>query len=209
MLLEERFVPGTVLREEESLSKRIEVFKTVFTQIHHEEAGQASGQESETMDAQVSSYTDWLQNVYQFCVENNVDAKLMKKVTQARDICVEIFKKYPERVLLHGDLHHDNILLREDGTYAMIDPKGVSGPKILDLPRYIMNEIDTKHTISDEEHMREAVRLVSEMCGYPIEDVAKLYFTEVVLGNLWCFEDGEEMNEEEMEIAAKVLEKAL
>ena len=43
---------------------------------------------------------------------------------------------------MHGDLHHDNILLRKDGSYAMIDPKGVAGPEILDLPRYIMNEID-------------------------------------------------------------------
>lgn len=195
MLLEERLLPGTVLREEESLVKRMEVLKTVFHKIH-----QMVGN-----DTKNPSYLDWLEGAYQFCIDNDVDTKLTEKAKLARDICAEIFEKYSERTLLHGDLHHDNILLRADGTYSMIDPKGVIGPEILDLPRFIMNELDTKHAVPDEEHMYEVVRMVSENFGYPIADVKKVYFMEVILGNIWCIEDGEEISEEEIEIATKMI----
>lgn len=199
VLLEERLLPGTVLREEEILSKRIQAFKSVFDKIHIEaswfEAGKAT---------KVQSYLDWLANVCLFCKNNGIDKNLTQKAELSREICVEIFEKYPERVLLHGDLHHDNILLREDGSYAMIDPKGVVGPKLLDVPRFVMNEIDTKHIVSDEEHMREVIRMVSENLGFCMEDVAKIYFMEVILGNIWCVEDGEDINAEEIELASKL-----
>lgn len=199
ILLEERLLPGTVLREEGKLGKRIQAFKSVFDKIHIEasrfEAGKAT---------KVQSYLDWLESACHFCRNNRIDKNLNEKVKHAKDICVEMFEKYLDRVLLHGDLHHDNILLREDGTYAMIDPKGVIGPKLLDVPRFVMNEIGTKHILSDEEHMLEVIRMVSESLGFSREDVAKIYFMEVILGNIWCVEDGEDINAEEIELATKL-----
>lgn len=194
ILLEERLIPGTVLRKEESLSKRVQVLYTIFSQIH-QEAEQGT---------KAPSYLNWLENIYQFCIQNKIDAELLRKAELARDICIEMFEKYPERMLLHGDLHHDNILKRSDGTYAMIDPKGVVGPRILDLPRFIMNEIDTTHGDSDEKHMQEVEHMISENFHYPIEDVQKVYFCEVILGNVWRIEDGEEINEEEIQLVTKM-----
>ncbi len=198
MLLEECLLPGTVLREEEALEKRIGAFQSVFCQIHQD----MSVQNATDMDAPI--YRDWLEDVCQYCEEHHVDGLFADRAKQARAICEEMFAKYPERILLHGDLHHDNILLRADGTYGMIDPKGVIGPEILDIPRFIMNEIDTKHTGAQEQHMRAVVCAISEAFFYPLEDVAKVYFMEVVLGNLWCLQDGEDVNAEEIEIAEKI-----
>lgn len=204
ILLEERLRPGTVLREEASLEKRISAFEQVFRNIHRRvpENGR-------------QTYLDWLEDICSFCAKEKEN--LMLKETRfgeysltvfakrAKRICESFFEKYEERVLLHGDLHHDNILLREEGSYAMIDPKGVVGPKILDLPRYIMNEIDTKYEGAAREHMQEVVRRISEVFGYPEIEVAQAYFMEVVLGNVWCVEDGEEINEEEIRIAWEIL----
>lgn len=204
ILLEERLLPGTVLREEISLEARILAFERVFRNIHQEvpEDGR-------------QTYLDWLEGICVFCTEHPEKPVLMEKsfgeyslaefAERARRICENFFEQYPERVLLHGDLHHDNILLREDGSYAMIDPKGVVGPEILDLPRYIMNEIDTKYETSAKEHMKKVVHRISEVFGYPEIEVAQAYFMEVVMGNVWCFEDGEEINAEEIEIAWEIL----
>ena len=145
LLLEERILPGTVLREETSLEKRVEVLASVFREIH------VPQQEGET-------YLDWLNKALAFCVSQNVSAELTPLAAQARDICAELFDQYPERVLLHGDLHHDNLLLRADGSYAVIDPKDVVGPEILDLPRFLLNEADMSN---DPAHMKRAIRLVS------------------------------------------------
>ena len=121
-----------------------------------------------------------------FCESQNVSDVLTRLAGQARDICAELFEKYPERVLLHGDLHHDNLLLRSDGSYGVIDPKGVIGPEILDLPRFLLNEAD----FGDSSHMERAIRLVSQACGYPEEDLRKALFMEAVLATVWCVEDG-------------------
>lgn len=146
LLLEERVLPGTVLREETSLEKRVEVLASVFREIH------VPQQEGET-------YLDWLNKAQAFCESSDVSDELTRLAGQAREICVELFEKYPERVLLHEDLHHDNLLLRSDGSYAVIDPKGVIGPEILDLPRFLLNEANFD---DDPAHMERAIRLVSQ-----------------------------------------------
>lgn len=204
ILLEERLLPGTVLREEVSLEKRILAFRQIFLNIHGEVFGDGC-----------QTYLDWLEEICSFCEKQKDNLVLKEKrfgeynlmafAEQAKRICQSFFGKYKERVLLHGDLHHDNILLREDGSYAMIDPKGVVGPEILDLPRYMMNEIDTKYTEPAKDHMRKVLRCMSEVFGYPEIEVAQAYFMEVVLGNIWCMEDGEEINEEEIRIAQEIL----
>lgn len=152
LLLEERIFPGTVLRREASLEKRIQMFLQVFREIH--------------MPADSGpTYLSWLENICEYCAQHHVAENM---ASQAHSFCAEMFEKYPDRVLLHGDLHHDNLLLRTDGTYAMIDPKGVIGPAIMDLPRF---------------------------------NITKLFYMETVLENIWCMEDGEEMNRREIELA--------
>ena len=191
LLLEERIIPGTVLRREASLEKRIRIFSGVFGGIHlpAEEGG---------------TYLDWLEGICDYCMRNSVDREVSDLAVRARGICAEVFGKYPDRVLLHGDLHHDNLLSRDDGSYAMIDPKGVMGPAILDLPRFILNELDTEHTCPHREHIREVIRLLGGQTGYPQADIGKLFFMETVLENIWRLEDGDEMVREELEVAAAI-----
>ncbi len=194
LLLEERILPGTVLRKEPSLERRIEAFGKVFRAVHSNET------EGET-------YLDWLRSIDVYCKTNPVETELTDMTAAAYAVCAEIFAKYPDRVLLHGDLHHDNLLLRPDGSYAMIDPKGVVGPALLDLPRFILNETDTIHAKTNTEHIAEVIFLLSKHLGYPQDDVRKLYFMEVVLANMWSYEDGEPVNHEELALAKNILSK--
>ena len=185
LLLEERIFPGTVLRREASLEKRIQKFLQVFQGIH---MPTNSGE----------TYLNWLEQICEYCVRHQVAEDM---ASRAHLFCEEMFEKYPDRILLHGDLHHDNLLLRTDGSYAMIDPKGVVGPAIMDLPRFILNELGTEHACSDRQHIEEVIRLLGEQSGYPVADIEKLFYMETVLENIWCVEDGEAMNRQEMELA--------
>lgn len=189
LLLEERIIPGTVLRREMSLTKRIQVYLQVSHEIH------APADPGET-------YLNWLERIHEYCTQHQVAEEM---ASRAHLFCMEMFGKYPDRVLLHGDLHHDNILLRTDGSYAMIDPKGVVGPAIMELPRFILNEQDTNHTRTNRQHIEEVIRMLSEQSGYPEEDIRKLFYMETVLANVWCVEDGEEMNRQELELADSLL----
>ena len=192
LLLEERIIPGTVLREEPSLEKRVRIFVHVFRKIHW------AADEGET-------YLDWLERICEYCGQNHMAEEVAGDASRAREFCREMFGKYPDRMLLHGDLHHDNLLLRTDGSYAMIDPKGVIGPAVLDLPRFLLNELDTEHASPDRQHIQEAIGLLAGHTGCPEADIRKLFYMETVLENVWRAEDGDEINRQEMEIARSFL----
>jgi streptomycin 6-kinase len=51
----------------------------------------------------------------------------------------ELLADPPERVVLHGDLHHTNVLRTEDRGWLAIDPKGVTGEKAFDIVMFLLN----------------------------------------------------------------------
>jgi streptomycin 6-kinase len=51
----------------------------------------------------------------------------------------ELLADPPERVVLHGDLHHTNVLRTEDRGWLAIDPKGVTGEKAFDILMFLLN----------------------------------------------------------------------
>ena len=52
-------------------------------------------------------------------------------------------------VLLHGDLHHDNLLLDHDGRYKMIDPKGLIGHPAYDVANAFCNPPESGRATRD------------------------------------------------------------
>ena len=201
-LMEERILPGTKLREEKSLEKRLDAFADVFEAIHIDvvEDSEARTGEHKLLRRGMPTYLEWLEKASELCE----DELWKNRASRALSIARELFEKYPDRVLLHGDLHHDNLLLREDGDYVFVDPKGVVGPKIFDLPRFILNELDTRYQESDVEHIENVITTLCEKLDYPEEDVKKLFYMETVLANAWFIEDGMEVNEKWMKVAEEI-----
>ena len=66
-----------------------------------------------------------------------IPAKYLKKARQIRD---QLLKTDDPDVLLHGDLHHDNILQNGDD-WVVIDPKGVIGESAYEVAAFIRNPI--------------------------------------------------------------------
>lgn len=195
ILIEEQIIPGTVLRNEKNVAVRVNQFIKVFNNIH------------KTADnvQNFASYLDWLKKAYEFCINNNVDESIKNNMHKAHLIGKELFCKYSDRVLLHGDLHHDNMLLNDKGVYCIIDPKGVIGPAIFDLPRYILNEMDFVSNNECKNHIFQVVEMISKKTNYLFVDILKLLFMEVMLANVWCIEDGEEHDLDEIFIALELL----
>lgn len=194
-LLEEQVNPGTTLRNETSLDNRINAYYQVCSLLHH----------STVDNKQFPLYSDWLFNAYEY-VTKNVDNQIFyEHAKMAYQICFEMYSLYPDLMFLHGDLHHDNILLRGIDTYVLIDPKGVIGPEILELGRFILNEIDMVHTDMAESHIADVISNVGTIFKYPLSDVAKVFYMETILANIWNMEDGKPIGNEQLQIAEKML----
>lgn len=195
LLLEERIVPGTVLRKEPDAMKRVGCFLQVFRTIHRE-AGHASG---------FDTYLDWLERASLFCRVHKVEKWVADGMEQSCQIGRRMFETYKDRVLLHGDLHHDNILLNDKGTYSMIDPKGVIGPAVFDLPRFLLNELDYPLESKRKSHIEEIARLIGERLNVSSSNIRELFYMEVMLANVWNIEDGEKPDRQQMQMAEELL----
>ena len=81
---------------------------------------------------------------------------------------------------------------------ALLEERILPGTRLREEP-------DTLHDGGDFAHIGEAIRLLGESLGYPREDVAKIFFMETVLANVWSLEDGEIVDWERLELASRIM----
>jgi streptomycin 6-kinase len=79
-------------------------------------------------------------------------------------------------VLLHGDLHQENILANGED-WAVIDPKGVIGAPIHEIWALV-------------EDPKNDLVLLSKTFDLPFDEVVKWYYVRLVLAACWRVEDG-------------------
>jgi len=112
--------------------------------------------------------------------------ELYHKMVKAEEILHPLWEKYTKRLLLHGDLHHENILLGKDG-YCAIDPVGIIGDPVFDISMFIIDEVDW----DKEGNYDYIVRTISEKLDICEKDIRALVYAELCLLNCLFVEDGE------------------
>jgi streptomycin 6-kinase len=105
----------------------------------------------------------------------------------------EIFKQYlseeTEQVLLHGDLHSDNILSSARG-WLSIDPKGITGEREFELGAYLRNPYYDFPKGSDYKKIEiNRILQFSEELGFDKERIKNWAFSCAVISLLWFLED--------------------
>lgn len=196
ILLEEKIIPGTVLRKVADVDVRIQKFAEVFRKIHKEASG----------DYDYPTYFEWIKKAHAFVEKIEQRKIIIEQIKRAEEICGKLFDKYTERMVLHGDLHHDNMLLSEEGNYKIIDAKGVLGPQIFDIPRFILNELDEKSGTEGKEYILNVIEKISRLLSYPIEDLKDLFFMETALACAWCLESSDEPDWQAMRTAEEIIQ---
>ena len=193
VLLIERIMPGIQLRDESGLNTRLDVFCGLFRGLHRPPADKSK----------YPTYMDWVSRIAAY-MRSRADScadftKLSEKMTKAEEICRHLWEKYPANMLLHGDLHHDNILLGGDG-YRVIDPKGVVGNAVFDIPRFILNEDD----LDKGNNYAQISRIIAEKLGVSERDIALLFYVETCMANSWNVESGNEIDWDDVLFAERV-----
>jgi streptomycin 6-kinase len=109
---------------------------------------------------------------------------------RANDLRLELLQS-PEAVLLHADLHHDNILTATRAPYLAIDPKGITGPRGYDVGPFLENPIPELSARPDIGRVLERrVGIFSEMLDLEAREVAAWGFVHAALSACWFAEDG-------------------
>lgn len=181
VLLLERIMPGTSLREEPSLEKRLATFCSIYRDLHF-------------LPRRVESYpfptyVDWVNRITAY-MSKQPQEELYLYMKKAQKLCTKIAKEFNQITLLHGDLHHDNILLRSNGQYVLIDPKGVLGDPVFDIARFMLNEFEEELTPSVANKMSSIIQYLENNLLLSQSILKKLLFVETTLGACWQVEDG-------------------
>jgi len=112
-------------------------------------------------------------------------------VSLAEAIYQELLGSPHTAVLLHGDLHHDNILAVGQGWLA-IDPKGIVGEAAYETGALLRNPLPqmlSRHDITVLCARRAAI--LGEFLEMDRERILKWAFAQAVLSTWWSFEDSD------------------
>ena len=120
---------------------------------------------------------------------------------RAESIYHELLAEDAERILLHGDLHHDNVLLDKNRGWTIIDPKGVMGPPAYETGAMLRNPPGVHARAGLEASMRRRIAILHEVLGDDPEVIAAWAFSQLVLSTLWMLEDAQEGWETDLELA--------
>ena len=90
-------------------------------------------------------------------------------------------------MLLHGDLHHYNILSAERAPWLAIDPKGVVGAPEFDVCAFLRNELLSQP--ESESVLARRIDQFAEELEFQRERAAAWGLVEATLSAAWHYED--------------------
>ena len=196
VLLIERIIPGTRLRDEPNLDKRLDSFCGLLSDLHIKAADKSI----------YPTYLGWVTRILEY-MRTRSDCKILfEKMEKAEKICRNLCEKYGNEMLLHGDLHHDNILIGENNQLRIIDPKGVVGDKVFEIPRFILNEFDDEYNVDYVKKYKYTTGYISNKLEISEFDIRRLVFVEMSMANCWTVEDGGKPNIERVLFTEKMVE---
>ncbi|MBP6104595.1 MAG: phosphotransferase [Gammaproteobacteria bacterium] len=109
---------------------------------------------------------------------------------KARTLQKKLLATTSQTVLLHGDLHHDNILQHGDQWMA-IDPKGVMGEPAYEIAAFIRNPIpELLATHNATDILENRIQAFSKILGIDTQRISDWCFVQAVLAWVWALEDG-------------------
>jgi streptomycin 6-kinase len=111
-------------------------------------------------------------------------------VDRAEALFVELCATERAPRLLHGDLHHHNILFDEQQGWVVIDPWGAMGEVEFEAGASLRNPIDALVLLGDPRVLERRLQIYEACLGFDVTRALKWAFATTVLAILWPVGDG-------------------
>lgn len=110
-------------------------------------------------------------------------------VEQAQELGLSLLATSRRSCLLHGDFQHHNLLRRESGEWAIIDPKGLFGDPGFDIAAWMYNPPGV--TIRDDyvDLASRRIAICADVWGMDQQELAAWAFVGAVLSACWSAGD--------------------
>ncbi len=100
----------------------------------------------------------------------------------------ELLPSQRDLLTLHGDLHHDNILLDQEHGWTIIDPKGLVGERGYDIGQWMVNPIGVHRHPGLSQLTDDRLDWFSDMLGIERFRLWQWAMIQTVLSDCWNLE---------------------
>jgi streptomycin 6-kinase len=110
-------------------------------------------------------------------------------VARAGGLMRELCASATERVVLHGDLHHDNVLRATREPWLAIDPHGLVGDPGYETTSLLFNPEPGDRDPALTALVPARVEQLADVLAMPVERVVAWGFVKAVLSDVWTAQD--------------------
>jgi len=176
-MLLERVSPGTRLIDNLPLDERLAVYSGLYDRLHIEPENPAI----------YMKYADKLGYYVNYIKGRGDCGELYAHALKAKEIYGAVSEKYDRVALLHGDLHSENIILGS-GEYIIIDPQGLAGDPVFEIPRFILNTYYKSIDMPKDALKNSIKHMIHSLEGSlsaPGEIIKQCFYIETVMFECW------------------------
>jgi streptomycin 6-kinase len=178
----EAIEPGTVLKElfPEHDQQAVEIAVNVMKLLHRE-------------PIQSSHAFITIQEWFSLFDSLTIPDALKSHVERACKIAKQLRITQHDLYLLHGDLHHENILKKGSSEWIAIDPKGVLGELAYEVGPFISNPLNLFENNSVEavkNIIEQRIELFSRLLCIDRQRIIDASYARIVLSVCWTVADG-------------------
>jgi streptomycin 6-kinase len=119
--------------------------------------------------------------------------RLLDPASRAAGLFFELCASMEPVVVLHGDLHHDNVLRAGYDNWSAIDPKGVVGEPAYETGALMRNPIPGLLDVPDPARvLRWRADQLAELLAVDVARVRGWAYAQAVLAGVWAVSDGQD-----------------
>ena len=125
----------------------------------------------------------WMDDLFDWSPRPELIATVL--VEQAQEVGTSLLAGSSRACLLHGDFQHHNLLQRESGDWAIIDPKGLIGDPGFDIAAWMYNPPDVAERDDYLDLAARRIAICADVWGIEQQDLAAWAFVGAVLNACW------------------------
>ena len=202
-MLLERLRPGKMLDSVENAHEQSEIAARILRDLHATPPPSNHAQ---------PHFMDWMGSAFadaKSCEDPERARGYIEQIPRVESMMGILMESNEPQILLHGDLHHWNILSDAERGWMAIDPKGVIGASCLDVGRFINNAMGFGETAAEKrEILLEAVTVFSDVLGENEERMFAGAFCDKIMGSSWGLQQDPDEHEASSQEALKVMVEA-
>lgn len=199
-MLLERLRPGKMLDSVENAREQSEIAARILRELH---------ETPPPSNHTLPHFMDWMRSAFadaRSCKDPERARGYIEQIPRVESMMGILMEADEPQILLHGDLHHWNILSDADRGWMAIDPKGVIGASCLDVGRFINNAMGFGETAAEKrEILLEAVTVFSDVLGENEERMFAGAFCDKIMGSSWGLQQEPDEREASSQEALRVM----